>query len=160
MNKNQILIEKGKFTNNISKYELRKKLVEVPELKDLFEIEADKIPVVEVSQLTLDNLLRVQSESIGAEDALIEGLLKAVDNTSSDEIAKILKKGYGVGDGKSLFNKTKFEIKFCKYGIVNPKFNDSDLIKLSQLFPTVITRLSDEISKLTNLGGLKKNSGN
>ena len=158
LKENQQLIDKSLITNNISQYEQRSDFVEVSELKEMLGY-VDKVPVIKVRQLTLDELLKAQSEGLNQEK-LLEGLIKALDNGSSDDIAKQLQDNYGIGGDKSSCVRTKLELKFCEFGIVEPILSASNLQRIAVLFPMVITRISDAIANLTNLGGVKKNLGN
>jgi hypothetical protein len=130
--------------------------VECPELNELMGVTEGNV-IFKVRQATLDEFYRARSGD-GADQVLVisERLQQAAFNKDSDQIADVLKDLYGLN--KELLPETAVQVNLCEMCIVEPKLSRDQVIEISKFYPFVVARIANEILRLTNVGGIKKNS--
>lgn len=126
--------------------------VEVPELNQLMGLTGKQVATVKVRQASLDDVIRFRLDSVSQIKNLMDGIVEAAldRETVSNEFKEALTR---------MNPETELRIDLVHTCLVEPKLNRSDIVFLSQMFPTVITRIYTKIMEITNSGAdLKKNS--
>jgi len=132
--------------------------VPCPELNDIFGAPKGQNVTFLITQCDLSTYLRLQGERQGVTQALVAGLLRALQAQDEDEISKVLGSHFfGGNEGKELSPQAKFEIELCQKCVKEPDLKRSYWIFLADMFPMIVNRVSNMIVDLTLQGGVKKN---
>lgn len=142
--------------------ELTKKLKGAEDKKQIKEIEKeieelkDKTGIVNiiVRQLELSEFLLLQHELNDNIQNLVEGVVAAA--IERDKVQSVV--GELLDQSYKLSKETAHRLRFVKAGIKEPELTYTDVIWISQMFPSVIMRLYKEIETLTAQGGTLKKS--
>jgi hypothetical protein len=134
------------------KYQPRTDVVEVPELNGLMGLEKGQNAIMVVRQLDLSELVRINQEGTDHIRNLMEGIIEAAASKAGvkDEIESAMS-SKGVEWSR--------RIDMVHACLVDPKLTRAEVIKISELFPSVVLRLFTKIMDITNRGAdIKKNS--
>jgi hypothetical protein len=148
------IFDPKKFKGNV---EFNTTEVVCPELNDLMGITEGNV-VFKVRQATLDEYFRSEFENDGSLriSELANKLNDALMSKDNEEISKQLQEAYN--KDKSPLPYTSKYLYLCKTCVVEPKIAPEEIVKLSKFYPTVIVKVATAIIKLTESGGVKKNS--
>ena len=149
----KVLLDGKNFeSKNLNKFEESNGEIELPELNPLLGLGADKIAIVKVKQLTLDEFIKIQGDSISHIKNLMDGIVEASHSEESVETTML--------DAlKEMDGRTKQLIETIKAGLVEPKLNRPTIIKISRMWPMAAYKMYSHINMLTSKGAdLKKNS--
>ena len=134
------------------KFQPRTETVEVPELNNLMELEKGQNAVMTVRQCDLSELVSINQEGTDYIRNLMEGIIEAAASKAGvvDEVMDAL-------SAKSVEWTRRIDmVHAC---LIEPKLTRAEVIKISELFPSVVLRLFTKIMEITNKGAdIKKNS--
>jgi hypothetical protein len=141
--------------------EMRKKETKYNGLKDKdtkeaielkTEIDGFKIVTVKVKQLDLPSYINIRKDINDYTRNLVDGISNAA-SISDDAVEKTTLQTL-----KEMPAEAQYRLWVVGKGVVEPQLSNTDLIRLSKLFPGVIINLFNAIIRLTEKGGtLKKN---
>lgn len=138
--------------------EKRTAKVPCPELNDVFGVAKGQNVTFMITQCDLSTYLRLQGERQGVTQALVAGLLRALQAADEDEVSKLLTKHlFGGEDGKELSPQARFEVDLCSTCVVEPKLKRSNWLWLAEMYPMIVNRVANRVVDLTLQGGIKKN---
>jgi len=144
------------FDKAMSSVKKREEKVPCPELNDVFGAPQGQTVTFVVQQCDLSTYLKLQAERQGVTQTLITGLVKALEDQDDKAVSDMFNKYYFGGD-KELSPQARFEIEICLSCVKEPKLKRIDWIRLADMFPWIVNRLSNKIIDLTIRGGVKKN---
>jgi hypothetical protein len=138
--------------NKMRGYEPRTATVEVPELNKLMDLEEGQNAIMVVRQLDLSELVKINQDGTDFIKNLMDGIVEAAASKAGvkDEVEKAMSaKG-------AEWSRRIDMVQTC---LIEPKLTRGEVIKISELFPSVILRLFTTIMDITNRGAdIKKNS--
>ena len=133
-----------------TKYQPRTAEVEVPELREMFDdLEDGEKPVFIVRSLTRTDFIKMQD--VINRNSNIAAVIEAIGSGGSSEpLLEQLKANLGVGD--DVPEGAARELVMLEAGMQDPEFTTELAVKLYETHAMVVTRLINEISRLTNAG--------
>jgi hypothetical protein len=120
------------------------------ELKE--KIENFEIVVFKIGQLSLSDYMSIRHDLNDYVRNLLDGITSAATKTSDivkEEVIDAL---------NSMNAEAKNRLFLVKAGLIEPKLSESELIRVAELFPAVMMRLSSKIIELTEKGATLKKS--
>ena len=148
----KVVLSKASF-NKKGKHSQREADVEVPELNELMGLKKGQIAIIRVKQMDLNVFLSSRNEITNEVSNLVAGIIEAAKKDAGTVESEV------VEAWKAKSPDFKYRIEMVYKSLVEPKLNRSDVIWIAEMFPLVLMRLANTITKLTELGGdVKKNS--
>lgn len=159
LNSLALISDQPKIVKEIAELELKSKSSKGKDKKEIEEqIEEKKnslgVVTITVQQLELSQLLLLQNEINDSIVNLVEGIVAAA--VEKGKVESIV--GDLLDKSNKLSKEAKYKLLFVQAGIVEPEMSYTDILWISQLFPSIILRLYKEIENLTAQGGTLKKS--
>ena len=130
-------------------YRPRTAEVKVPELRDIFDdLKDGEIPVFRVKSLSRTDFIRMQD--VSERNSNWVALIEAAGANNAKELVEKLKSTLGLNE--DMPEGASREIIMLQAGMDDPELSTDAAVKLYETFPMVVTRLINEISRLTNAG--------
>jgi hypothetical protein len=129
-------------------FSFREKDIPVPALKKFFG--KDEKPVFKIRGLTGEEMFRVRAAVSRAQN--IEELVNQIAAGNIKEKVAAAVEAMGLGDG--LPDDFVMRLNILKLGSVDPDLDFEDCKKVADKFPTMFSKLTDEIQVLTGKGQL------
>jgi hypothetical protein len=113
-------------------------------LKDFFKGE----PIIKVRGLTINEFSKCKD--INSNTKLIQSLSEALFANSGKDIKDNVEKLIGFGD--DVAPDVKYRIQLTLFGLIEPKLERGQIVKLGEAFPTEFFMISNKIVELTGQG--------